>query len=95
MKTRIRLQKGLQSQTVAINELTKVDPKAGREIERVSRQAVEGLKKSLVKVEEKMEELVSIDKQLRALYQLVTSVKSVGKVLAIDLIVYTDGFTRM
>jgi len=95
MKTRMRLQKGLQSQTVAINELVRVDPKAGREIERISRQAVEGLKKSLVKVEEKMEELVNIDKQLRALYQLVTSVKSVGKVLAIDLIVYTDGFTRM
>jgi transposase len=95
MKTRIRLQKGLHSQTVAINELKRVDKKAGKEIERISRQAVEGLRKSLVKVEAKMEELVSIDKNLRALYSLITSVKSVGKVLAIDLIVYTDGFTRM
>ena len=95
MKTRVRLQKSLISQNVAISELTKVDKKAGGEIERMSRDAVSGLKKSLAKVEAKMEELVSIDKELRALYELVTSVKSVGKVLAVDLIVYTEGFTRM
>ena len=95
MRTRVRLMKSLQSQTVAINELMRVDQKAGKEIERVSRQAIEGMKKSLEKVESKMEELINIDKNLRALYQLITSVKSVGKVLAIDLIVYTDGFTRL
>jgi len=95
MRTRVRLMKSLQSQTVAINELMRVDQKAGKEIERVSRQAIAGMKKSLEKVESKMEELINIDKNLRALYQLITSVKSVGKVLAIDLIVYTDGFTRL
>ena len=95
MKTRMRLQKSLLSQRIAIKELTKVDKKAGKEIERVSRDAVKGLEKSIIKVESKMEELVTIDKHLRALYELVTSVKSVGKVLAVDLIVYTEGFTRM
>ncbi|WP_420583032.1 IS110 family transposase [Reichenbachiella sp.] len=95
MRTRVRLMKSLQSQTVAINELMRVDQKAGKEIERVSREAIAGMKKSLEKVESKMEELVTIDKNLRALYQLITSVKSVGKVLAIALIVYTDGFTRL
>ena len=95
MRTRIRLQKGLHSQTVAVNELMSVDKKSGKEIERISRHAIEGLNQSLVKVEAKMEELINIDKNLRVLYQLITSVKSVGKVLAVDLIVYTDGFTRM
>lgn len=95
MKTRVRLQKSLHSQQVAVDELTKVDKKAGREIESMSRDAIKGLEKSLLKVEAKMEELVSIDKHLRALYELITSVKSVGKVLAVDLIVYTEGFTRM
>ena len=42
-----------------------------------------------------MLEIVSIDREVRALYELITSVKSVGDVLAIDLIVYTHGFTRM
>ena len=42
-----------------------------------------------------MDELIQADQNLRALYELITSVKSVGKVLAVDLIVYTDGFTRM
>ncbi|UXX79468.1 IS110 family transposase [Reichenbachiella carrageenanivorans] len=95
MKTRMRLQKSLHSQQIAVDELTKVDPKAGREIERISRSAISGLKKSLDKVEAKMDELIQIDKHLKTLYELVTSVKSVGKVLAVDLIVYTEGFTRM
>lgn len=95
MKTRMRLQKSLHSQQIAVDELTKVDPRAGREIERISRSAISGLKKSLEKVEAKMEELIQLDKNLKALYELITSVKSVGKVLAVDLIVYTEGFTRM
>ena len=95
MRTRTRLQKSLHSHRIAIEELTKVDLKSGREIARLSKQAVEGLKKSLEKVEAKMAELIEIDKNLRALYELITSVKSVGKVFAIDLIVYTDGFTRL
>ena len=56
---------------------------------------MEGLKKSLQQVEAKMEELVSIDKEVRALYELITSVRSVGKVLAIELIVFTHGFSRL
>ena len=95
MKTRIRLQKSLHSQTVAVDELLKIDPKSGREIERVSRAAIAGLRESLHKAELKMDELIQADQNLRALYELITSVKSVGKVLAVDLIVYTDGFTRM
>ena len=42
-----------------------------------------------------MLEVISIDKEVRVLYELITSVKCVGKVLATDLIVYTHGFTRM
>lgn len=95
MRTRVRLMKGLQSQEKAINEMEYFDKKAGREMRMMCRQALEGLNKSLAKVEAKMLELVSIDREVRVLYELITSVKSVGKVLAIDLIVYTHGFTRM
>jgi len=95
MRTRVRIQKSLQSHELAIKEMETFDKKAGREMRFMCRQALTGLRKSLEKVEAKMLELVSIDKEVRALYELVTSVKSVGKVLAIDLIVYTHGFTRM
>lgn len=95
MRTRVRLMKSLQSQELAIKEMEAFDKKASREMGMMCRQALTGLRKSLEKVEAKMLEIVSIDKEVRALYQLITSVKSVGKVLAIDLIVYTHGFTRM
>jgi transposase len=95
MRTRVRLMKSRESQEKAIKEMETFDKKAGREMRSMSRQALTGLKNSIEKVEAKMLELVSIDKEVRALYELITSVKSVGKVLAIDLIVYTHGFSRM
>ena len=95
MRTRVRIQKSLGSHERAISEMEHFDKKAGREMRQMCMQAIEGMKKSLEKIEAKMLELVSIDREVRALYELVTSVKSVGKVLAIDLIVYTHGFTRM
>ncbi len=95
MRTRMRLLKSLGSQERAINEMKHFDKKAGAEMERMSRSAINGIKKSLEKIEDKMLELVSIDKEVKSLYELITSVKSVGKVLAIDLIVYTQGFSRM
>jgi len=95
MKTRMRLMKSLRAHEHAIKEMNHFDRKAGAEMERMSRSAIKGIKKSLAKIEDKMLELVSIDREVRALYELITSVKSVGKVLAIDLIVYTQGFSRM
>lgn len=95
MRARIRLIKSLNSHQTAIEEMSQVDKKAGTELARLCKKAVEGLKKSLQQVEAKMEELVSIDKEVRALYELITSVRSVGKVLAIELIVFTHGFSRL
>ena len=95
MRTRMRLLKSLRAHEHAIKEMSHFDKKAGSEMERMSRSAIRGIKKSIEKIEDKMLELVSIDREVRSLYELITSVKSVGKVLAIDLIVYTQGFSRM
>jgi transposase len=46
-------------------------------------------------VESRMLEIINEDPELKSLYELVTSVKCVGKVLATELLVYTHGFTRM
>lgn len=95
MRMRGRLLKSQSAHQQAINEMTHFDKKAGKEMARMSRDALNGIKKSLEKIDVKMLEIVDIDKEVRALYQLITSVKSVGQVLALDLIVYTQGFTRM
>lgn len=95
MRLRARLLKSKLSQERAIDEIAHFDKKAGAELMRLSKEALEGVKTSLKKVEEKMLEVISIDKEVRALYELITSVKSVGQVLATDLIVYTHGFTRL
>ena len=94
-RLRSRLLKSKMSQEFAIKEMEHFDKKGASELRRLSKSALEGLSKSLKKVEEKMLEVIEIDKEVRALYELITSVKCVGKVLATDLIVYTHGFTRM
>lgn len=95
MRLRSRLLKSKLSQERAIEEIGHFDKKGAMEMRRLSKSSLEGVAKSLKKVEEKMLEVISIDKEVRVLYELITSVKCVGKVLATDLIVYTHGFTRM
>lgn len=92
---RSRLLKSKLSQERAIAEIEHFDKKAASELKRLSKTALEGLSKSLKRVEDKMQEVIHMDKEVRALYELITSVKCVGKVLATDLIVYTHGFTRL
>ena len=94
-RLRSRLLKSKMSQEFALNEMAHFDKKGASEMRRLSKSALDGLNKSLKKVEDKMLEVIQIDKEVRALYELITSVKCVGKVLATDLIVYTHGFTRM
>ncbi|RNI27182.1 IS110 family transposase [Rufibacter immobilis] len=92
---RSRLQKALQSIKVTIKELLAVDPVSGKTLEQVNRKAIRGLEKSMEQVEEKMQEFIAGDGDLKGKYDLLTGVKGVGKVLAVSLLVYTQGFTRM
>jgi transposase len=95
MSNRERLLKGIQAIKTSVQELIRVDKKMGREIEKLNSYALKGLVKSKEKVEERMMELINQDQELKNLYNLVTSVKCVGNVLATELLVYTHGFTRM
>ncbi|WP_162055341.1 IS110 family RNA-guided transposase [Pontibacter pamirensis] len=90
-----RLLKALQSLKVTIKELLQVDPVSGKTLEQVNRKAIKGLEKSMEQVEEKMQQFIEKDTELKRKYDLLTSVKGVGKVLAISLLVYTQGFTKM
>lgn len=92
---RSRLLKALQSIKVTIKELLAVDPVSGKTLQQVNSKAIKGIEKSMEKVEEKMQQFIAKDEALKKKYDLLTSVKGVGKVLAISLLVYTQGFTRM
>jgi transposase len=92
---RNRLIKALKSIKTVVKEMLSIDSSSGKTLERVNRDAINGLKKSLKQVEEKMSECIEQDQELKKKYDLVTSIKGVGKVLAITLLVYTHGFQRM
>jgi transposase len=92
---RNRLKKALQSIKTTIQELLLVDPASGKTLQRVNKEAIRGLEKSLEQVEVKMSEFIEKDEELKKKYDLVTTIKGVGKVLAITLLIYTEGFTKM
>lgn len=95
MSSRDRINKSYQSIKISIDEMEKVDELTGRELTKINKPALAGLKKSKVAVEKRMLELLSSDAELRNIFELVTSVKGVGNILATELIVFTHAFTRM
>jgi len=95
MSNRKRIKKSIQSLKVSVKELKRVDKAAGKELEAFNKPALTGLLKSKQAIEKRMQELINSDEELKRIFQLVTSVKCVGPVLAIELMVYTHSFTRM
>jgi transposase len=95
MSNRERISKAYQSLKISLQELARVDKNMGKELEKINSSAINGLLKSKKKVEAHMYELISNDAELKKLYDLITSVKCVGNVLATELLIYTNAFTRM
>ncbi len=92
---RKRLMKALHGLRTSITELKPFDPSIGKVLERTNREAIRGLEKSLDKVDEQILAFISGDEALKRKYDLMLSVKGVGKVLATMLLVYTHGFDRL
>ena len=92
---RRRLMKSLQGLRTSMEELKQFDPATGKEVERINREAIRGLEKSLEKVDEQILTHISQDQELKSKYDLMLTVQGVGKVLAAMLLVYTHGFSRL
>lgn len=92
---RKRLLTALQMLRTSAEELKQFDPSTGKTIEQTNREAVRGLEKSLEKVDEQILRFISDDEGLKQKYDLMLSIKGVGKVLAAMLLVYTHGFNRL
>lgn len=93
--SRTRINKSIQSIQVAIKEMIRIDKKTGRALARLNKPALQGLLKSKRAIEDHMQELIRDDAELKKYFDLVTSVKGVGRVLALELLVYTHKFTRL
>ena len=50
--------------------------------------------KQIERVEKQMDDIIKNDKDLKQIYQLITSIKGVGSQTALFLIVITNGFTK-
>jgi transposase len=92
---RTRINKSIQAIKVSVRELQKVDKTSGRELARLNKPALEGLRKSKTAIEKRMQQLINSDEELKEIFTLATSVKGVGPVLATELLIYTHKFTRM
>jgi transposase len=92
---RRRLMKALQALRTSVSELKQFDPASGKLMEQTNRDAIRGLEKSLDKVDEKILSYISEDQELKQQYDLMLTIKGVGKVLAAMLLIYTHGFTRL
>lgn len=92
---RKRLLTALQMLRTSTEELKQFDSSTGKIIEQANREAVRGLEKSLEKVDEQILGFINEDEGLKQKYDLMLSIKGVGKVLATMLLVYTHGFNRL
>ncbi len=91
---RRRLMKALQTLRTSSEELKQFDASTAKVVDKVNREAIRGLEKSLDKVDEQILLFISEDETLKQKYDLMLSIKGVGKVLATMLLVYTHGFNR-
>lgn len=88
-----RLIKSKVSLQVSSNELQLCDKEIIASICSESDDMIKLLNTKIKKVEEQMEELISSDEKLKNLYQLTTSVKGIGLIIAAYMLVHTNAFT--
>lgn len=90
---RLRLKNDLKAHQVAIKELQASNAKKTQTLmERVSKAAINGIKKSLEQTEAEILVIIKADKELRSSYELLLSVPGIGFVTAVYLICCTVNF---
>lgn len=95
LSTRSRLLKLRLSLTTAVAELKRVDAVSGKVVEKANKAALTGIIRSLKETEKLIRETIAKEGDIRQSFELATSVKGVGMVLAAQLIVYTRNFKRI
>lgn len=95
LAARDRLKKAKGQLQRPIQELKRIDPIIYKDLIKINRPVVNQLNKGLDQIKKDILQVIYSDEQIKRLYLLATSVKGVGMVLGVQLIVYTHGFSRM
>jgi transposase len=91
--TRSRLIKTKKMLKTPLKEYgTFVKNKASKQNTTVCREALNGIEASLQKIEKAITAIIKADAELNRLFNLITSVKGIGKVTAVQMIVTTNEF---
>lgn len=95
LSSRSRLMTAKSSLMMPINELKRVGLKEEAKIvETACKTAIEGLEKDIKSLTKELESLGKKEESISENYKLITSVRSVGPITALYLIVYTNNFQR-
>lgn len=94
LTTRNRLLKTYNALKTAQEELKSFDPISYQMIKDVQKPAIDGFKTSLKEVEKAIQELVDKNPDWHKNLDLATSIKGIGKTIALWLLVYTRNFDK-
>lgn len=95
LTTRTRLKTSLRALTTPLGELKNYGGEENYKlVEKGCKEAIEGLKKSIKDIDKIIDELIEKTSELKERVELVTSVKGIGKVVCLWMIVYTRNFTE-
>jgi transposase len=95
LSTRERLLKAKQILTVPLNEMRQVGlSKQAQSLESSCQESIASLSKEIKAIDSQIDLLVEEEKEIKSNYQLALSVKGIGKLTALYLIVYSGNFKR-
>lgn len=95
LSARDRLLKSKGQLQRPLNELRRIDKATYQSLIQINRPVINQLNKSLARIKTEILNVINSDERLKRQYNLICSVKGVGMVLGVQLMVYTHGFTRM
>ena len=80
---------------VSLNEQKLILPKKENKVLfKTQKRMIDYLSKQIGAVEQEMKEIITVDEQLNEQFELITSIKGVGKQTALFMIAYTHGFIK-
>jgi transposase len=76
-----------------VKEYQRFDPELSKLLIRHQKKTVKGIDQDLERIEESIKSQISEDEEFKRLFTIVTSIPGVGKITAMMLICYTNGFS--
>ena len=96
MSLRERLVKSISQFSVPLKESKQFLPKQQmKELEKHSKTALKGLEKSLKDTESTIQQIIEAHADIKGKYDLITSVKGIGAVTAVTLIIFSNAFKNL